>query len=58
MLAMNNLVSALIEFLFGLDDYREDDYIDRVSESFVRVFVNKYDYLFDYVAEGRSMIGA
>lgn len=40
--------------LFGLDDYREDDYIDRVSESFVRVFVNKYDYLFDYVAEGRE----
>ena len=40
--------------LFGIDDYREDDYIDRVAESFIRVFVNEHDYLFDYVVEGRE----
>lgn len=40
--------------LFDLNDFREDDYIDRVSESFIRVFVNKHDYLFDYVVEGRE----
>lgn len=40
--------------LFGIDDYKEDDYIDRVAESFIRVFVNEHDYLFDYVVEGRE----
>lgn len=39
--------------LFKKDDYILDDFIDRVSESFVRVFVNEHDYLFDYVADGR-----
>lgn len=28
--------------------------IERVSESFVRVFVNEHNYLFDYVCEGRA----
>ncbi len=32
----------------------EDDFIERVSESFVRVFVNEYDYLFDCVVEDRK----
>lgn len=40
--------------LFDTEDYLLDDYIDRVSESFVRVFVNDHDYLFDYVADGRQ----
>lgn len=39
--------------LFKKDDYLLDDFIDRVSESFIRVFVNEHDYLFDYVADGR-----
>ncbi|MDN4753215.1 glycogen debranching enzyme N-terminal domain-containing protein [Porphyromonadaceae bacterium W3.11] len=39
--------------LFKKEDDALDDLIDRVSESFVRVFVNEHDYLFDYVAEGR-----
>ncbi|MDO5036400.1 MAG: glycogen debranching enzyme N-terminal domain-containing protein [Porphyromonas sp.] len=40
--------------LFQLEDERLNDKIERVSESFIRVFVNKYDYLFDYVADGRE----
>ncbi len=40
--------------LFEVEDLSENDFIDRVSESFIRVFVNEYDYLFDYVAEGRE----
>lgn len=40
--------------LLGTQSEKEDDYIDRVAESFVRVFVNEHDYLFDYVAEGRA----
>lgn len=39
--------------LFKKEDYLLDDFIDRVSESFIRVFVNEHDYLFDYVANGR-----
>lgn len=30
-----------------------DELIDHVSESFVRVFVNEHDYLFDYVVDGQ-----
>lgn len=37
----------------GETDGTLSDLIDRVSESFVRVFVNEHDFLFDYVAEGR-----
>lgn len=40
--------------LFGISNFLEVDYIERVSESFVRTFVNQYDYLFDYVVEGRE----
>lgn len=40
--------------LFDVRDLRELDFIERVSESFIRTFVNEYDYLFDYVAEGRE----
>ncbi len=39
--------------IFDLKDPHLDDYIDRVSESFVRVFVNEHDYLFDYVADNK-----
>ena len=35
--------------LFALDDPNLDDIIMRTQESFVRVFVNEHDYLFDYV---------
>lgn len=35
--------------LFEMDDPALDDLIVRVQESFVRVFVNEHDYLFDYV---------
>lgn len=40
--------------LFEVADLSENDFVDRVSESFIRVFVNEHDYLFDYVAEGRE----
>lgn len=40
--------------LFEIKDLQENDFIERVSESFIRVFVNEHDYLFDYVAEGRE----
>ena len=35
--------------LFALEDPNLDDIIMRTQESFVRVFVNEHDYLFDYV---------
>ena len=35
--------------LFAIDDPGLDDAIMRTQESFVRVFVNEHDYLFDYV---------
>ena len=35
--------------LFDLKDPMLDDFIMRTQESFVRTFVNEYDYLFDYV---------
>lgn len=41
--------------LLGKCDARLDEFIDRVSESFVRVFVNEHDYLFDYVVEGQHL---
>lgn len=40
--------------LFEVKDIKEIDFIERVSESFIRIFVNEHDYLFDYVAEGRE----
>ena len=40
--------------LFEKKERSLDDLIDRVGESFVRVFVNEYDYLFDYVAEDKE----
>lgn len=39
--------------LFNSEDVTLTDLIDRVAESFIRVFVNDKDYLFDYVCEGR-----
>ena len=39
--------------LFEENDSTLNDFIERVSESFVRVFVNEYDFLFDYVVDGR-----
>lgn len=39
--------------LMEAKDTRLDDLIERVAESFVRTFVNDYDYLFDYVVEGQ-----
>ena len=47
----NNL--CFYRSIFDLEDPHLDDYIDRVSESFIRVFVNKHDYLFDYVADDK-----
>lgn len=40
--------------LIGDKNDRSDDFIERVAESFVRVFVNEHDYLFDYVTEGKE----
>lgn len=48
----NNL--CFYRSLLGLNDPKLDDYIDRVSESFIRVFVNEHDYLYDYVADDRQ----
>lgn len=39
--------------LMGVTDHKLHELIERVSESFVRVFVNEHDYLFDYVVEGQ-----
>lgn len=39
--------------MFGDTDEDQRDFIEKVAESFVRVFVNEHNYLFDYVCEGR-----
>lgn len=40
--------------LAGEKDEALSHLIEKVAESFVRVFVNEHNYLFDYVCEGRS----
>lgn len=40
--------------LFDITDDTYTHLIEKVAESFVRVFVNEHNYLFDYVCEGRS----
>lgn len=40
--------------LYNKEDDRLDELIERVAESFIRVFVNEHDYLFDYVMDNRE----